>query len=144
MFLVPAVDFKLLNSTIQDYKHRILGLRQFGMSNELEHKDALIDNLPGVYPSSLLYFVSGVLEDEADRPIVGMQRYYSGKPPYDETQFPEINDCADYFAGSANPVLMWADCNGAAGFNCTSHDHGNFDNDTPTLESVQQIVRAGF
>jgi hypothetical protein len=28
-----------------------------------------------LFPSSLLYFVSGVLEDHRDEPLVGMERY---------------------------------------------------------------------
>ena len=31
--------------------------------------------VPVIYPASLLYFVSGLLEDEADQPLIGMQRY---------------------------------------------------------------------
>ena len=48
------------------------------MTDELEQADRLI---PVIYPHSLLYFVSGVLEDEADKPLLGMERYLTRRLP---------------------------------------------------------------
>jgi hypothetical protein len=144
VFLAPAVDFNLLNATWRDCQGRISGIRLFGMGDGLEREDALIEKFPAIYPSSLLYFVSGVLEDEADKPIVGMQRYYSGKAPYIGGEFADVTGCANYFSGIPEPALVWAEHSGQPGFNCLSHHHGDFDNDPPTLDSVRQIIQAGF
>jgi hypothetical protein len=144
VLLAPAADFDLLGGTLQSQQQRIRGVRLFGMKDDLERTDALIERAPAIYRSSLLYFVSGVLEGEADKPLVGMQRFYSGKFPYSAPEFANIAKCAAYFAACSTPALMWSECSGNAGFNCRSHRHGDFDNDPVTLESVQQIIRAGF
>jgi hypothetical protein len=144
VFLAPAADFDLLNYTFENCKDRIRGIRLFGMSEDLEHRDALIQQVPAIYPSSLLYFVSGVLEDQSDKPLVGMQRYYSNTGPYNGQEFSAIQSCAEYFANCPKPSLLWADCNGAPGFNCMAHSHTAFTHDSPTLQSVQQIIRSGF
>ena len=48
--------------------------------------------MPWLYPSSLLYFISGVLEPQADCPLAGMTRYYSLEPPYTGAMFSAINE----------------------------------------------------
>src|SRR5206468_2726979 len=66
---------------------RVSSLRVFGMGDDLERKDAIAGV---IYPSSLLYFVSGVLEDESDKPLAGMARFYQGD--YAKTGFPDIEN----------------------------------------------------
>jgi hypothetical protein len=144
VLLAPAANFKLLNSTLQNSSNRIMGIRVFGMKDDLEFHDGLIRQLPGVYPSSLLYFVSGVLENEADVPIVGMQRFYSGRVPYVGADFADIQSSMDYFARSSRPAFVWAECRGDPGFNCLAHDHADFTHDPATMGSVKQIIRADF
>ena len=80
VLLAPAVTYKKLAATLNNHGARIHKIRRFGMRDEVEVEDVLV---PIVYPRSLLYFVSGLLEfsdDEptervADTPLVGMQRF---------------------------------------------------------------------
>ncbi|MCG3208379.1 MAG: hypothetical protein FOGNACKC_01983 [Anaerolineae bacterium] len=142
VFLAPACDFKLLAQTIHRYKKRINGLRSFGMKDTLEAADPLVPVVP-VYPRSLLYFISGVLEDEADKPIVGMERFYLAESPYADGDYPEIKDVADYLKKSGG--LIWSVADLGPGRNSAADAHGKFDDaDPPTLASVQHIVTTGF
>jgi hypothetical protein len=55
--------------------------RMITMTDELERRDAVLGHDKGyIYPSSLLYVVSGMFEEQKakaypDAPILGMQRY---------------------------------------------------------------------
>ena len=46
--------------------------RMFTMTDELEKED----DCKAIYPASLLYLISGILEDRDDTPIAGMMRFY--------------------------------------------------------------------
>ena len=87
VFLAPACTFALFKSVLDTVGPDTLKIRSFAMKNELE----IVDRMGGmVYPRSLLYFVSGVLEQEVDMPLLGMHRYFSEKAPYTETPVPEV------------------------------------------------------
>ncbi len=143
VLLAPACDFRLLQETLQNYGDRIAGIRVFGMKDELERKDALINQLPHAYPRSLLYFVSGLLENEADKPLVGMQKFYLGGAPYNASAYPEIAAVNRYLSAKPNQVV-WSSVNGGNGLASESADHGDFDNDTATLKSLGYILDNGF
>jgi hypothetical protein len=143
IFLAAAVDFDLLAETLKNHSSRIGHIRAFAMSDERELANELIDKLPYVYPSSLLYFVSGALEDEADKPLVGMKRYFSGADPYTPEKFPAIGTVAK-FLESRSRSLIWSQCADGSGFNCDSKTHGDFDNEPQTLESVKHILVRGY
>jgi hypothetical protein len=53
----------------------------FALTDKAERK---YFEVPVIYKGSFLYFVSGLCEEDpdADKPLLGMQRYRSGKPPY--------------------------------------------------------------
>ena len=91
VLLAPAVDCELFSAAIET--NRIRNVRMFAMSDALEAKDALLrpysPHLSNVYPRSLLYFVSGLLEAVVDLPLVGMQRYYD-KARYPGESFPVL------------------------------------------------------
>ena len=143
IFLAPACDFKLWSDTLTLYGDRIRAFRLFGMADPLEATDRLVP-LVLVYPRSLLYFVSGVLEDEADKPLVGMERYYSGRPPYDAQAYPEIENVRRFIATEPGR-LVWAETDGGLGLASAAKKHGDFDDaDGPTIASVQHIIREGF
>lgn len=92
LFLAPASTCNLTSKTLSTYQHRISNLRMFTMTDENEKRDQLV---PVLYPHSLLYFVSGVVEPEIDMPIVGMERFYdTTKFPTDN--FPDVATVRDY------------------------------------------------
>jgi hypothetical protein len=140
ILIAPACDFTLLAKTLQSAGHRIDGFRIFGMSDELERRDAIA---PLVYPSSLLYFVSGVIEKPADCPLVGMQRYYNS--PYDTvSNFPEIAYVRQH-ALLANPhTLNWSLTTEGPGYNCDMRSHGGWENAPATVDSIVHIIKSGY
>jgi hypothetical protein len=143
IFLAAAVDFELLARTLESHGSRVNHIRAFGMSDERELANALIEKLPHIYPSSLLYFVSGALEDEADKPLVGMKRYFSGQQPYTAAEFPHIATVSRFLNKHARS-LIWSQSADGGGFNCDSKTHGDFDNDPQTLASLKHLLVKGY
>lgn len=138
VLLAPACDFALMRDTFERFGERIGRLRIFCMKDEAEARDQLV---PVVYPRSLLYFVSGALERDADWPLLGMQRYYADAPPYAGERFPEI--AAVRTAIAAKPdSQVWSIASGADGLSSAAEHHGAFDDDAATLASVQRFIGA--
>ena len=164
VFLAPAVSYERFASMLSKHAHRIRRFRMFAMSDELERNDQVWradEALPNgrdwrrfIYPSSLLYLVSGLLEsrkspdgtlaDEADMPLLGMQRFFSGEAVYNGADFPEVNEIRRWLRVNANnTVWSYAD-NAGNGLNCHCNDHGAFDDEETTLISLGHIVTEGF
>ena len=124
-----ATDFKLF--------------RMFTMTDEAESKDNLIDKpiLKYVYPRSLLYLVSGILEDQGegiDVPILGMHRFFDFEHYY--TKDAQLNDIRDFLLDQQRLVLSPV-TGQPDGFNCTAIDHGYFNDDEETIKSIQFILK---
>ncbi len=153
VYLAPAVDFKRLANTLTGHPDLISNFRVFGMKDSVERDDHLLDVpqlnavpfLKGLYPGSLLYFVSGALEGDADKPIVGMARYYEDDGPYSADAFPEIATVKAFVAGSPNRCV-WSKTEEAAlsGLQTLSFHHGDFDNEDRTLQSLAYICQTGY
>jgi hypothetical protein len=110
-------------------------VRVFTMSDTTEKKDRLVGP---IYPRSLLYFISGVLERGYDVPLVGLERYLSRVAPYDA---PELLDVAAYLNEPGTLVLSPSPDGAAEGFGSRSTSHGGFDDDEATRWSLSAIVR---
>jgi hypothetical protein len=151
LFLAPACDFHLMATTLHEHERRIGNFRMFAMQDATERKDLLLDvpqlnAVPFVkklYPGSLLYFVSGVLENESDWPIVGMQRFGTGEHPFQSGAFPEIDDVRAYLGGIKNSGV-WSVVNGPDGSSSAAEHHADFHTDPATLKSLAHILQAGF
>lgn len=143
-FLAPACDFEIFHECLDQHSDRINTFRMFSMDDQREQAEWLLEDFAiarRLYPGSLLYFISGVLESESDHPIVGMQRYYSGVKPYDAVAFPNIAAVAKYMALTAgDQVWSPSAADAAAGFRTNSSRHGDFDNDDLTLESLAEML----
>ncbi|MEL6862989.1 MAG: hypothetical protein AAFP19_01160 [Bacteroidota bacterium] len=138
IFMAPACTMDLFATTIEQYGERMNQVRLFSMSDELEKKDKL---LSFIYPRSLLYLVAGLAEEEIDQPLLGMQRYFMNKPPYQLDKNPSIKTCIDYLSGKEES-LIWSLYDGGDGKRCTAEKHGAFDDDDPnTLKSVQYLIK---
>ncbi len=144
VLLAPAVDCELFSRAIDT--NRIRNIRVFGMSDSLEAKDALLrpvsGDLSSVYPRSLLYFVSGLLETAVDLPLVAMQRYYD-RNRYPGDVFPALRKVRGYLQ-HASDRQVWSLADDGAGRKCGAIHHGGFHDDPATLESVKHIVNQGF
>jgi hypothetical protein len=140
ILIAPACDFDLMSTTLQEVGSRIDGLRIFGLGDALERGDAIAGIL---YPSSLLYFVSGVLEDKSDHPLVGMERFYAA--PYDNAeQFSKINFVRKYVHFQKAHVLVWALAKKGDGLNCDMTSHGGWAGTEATVASVSHILQKGY
>jgi hypothetical protein len=95
-----------------------------------------------VYTRSLLYFISGLLEDkgeESDAFILGLQRHISGRPSYDDPLLNEVKLFIDLVADTV--VYSVTDNSALDGLRSSAVKHGNFDNDSEfTLASIAFIL----
>ena len=141
IFEAPAATHALLASTVAAHGSRIRNFRQFGMSDERETADALV---PVIYLSSLLYFISSMLEHDTDEPLVGMARYLDKRDIYNADAFPNIESCRQFYAKYPNS-LVCSFSNAGPGLNSDGKHHGEFDDvDKPTMDSVSYILLNGF
>jgi hypothetical protein len=135
VLLAAACSFDLLAETLRVAKERIVRLRLFAMRDSLEIADQL---LPPIYNRSLLYFVSGLAEDDVDLPLVGMERYH--KEPFVSRK--AIRSVLDAAAAHTN-AWIWSRAEGGLGLATLSTSHGDFDDDPQTLASVVHLVATG-
>lgn len=145
VFLAPAVTFKLFGKTLDESAGSIGRFRSFAMGDDLERRDTLVPAVPFLYPSSLLYLVSGICESDADEPLVGMQRYYSKMKPYDPKDSKSIRSVLDFLATKPDSTI-WSKTAADAkpGLRTLAEHHGDFDNEGATLESVMHLLHSGF
>ncbi|MFH0726166.1 MAG: hypothetical protein V2B19_07430 [Pseudomonadota bacterium] len=140
VFLAPAVTYEKFGATIANHAQRIAHFRSFGMTDEWEADDQLV---PILYPRSLLYFVSGLLETTVDEPLVGMERYLREKEIFTAEAFPAIARSHKFF-GDFPDSMVWAPDTTGGGTASSAAKHGDFDNDTATLQSLQWLLKEGF
>jgi hypothetical protein len=139
VFIAPACTFAVFADALKQAAGRIAHLRIFGMGDPIEMKNAIAGPL---YPASLLYFVSGVLEDEPDEPILGMQRFYT-LPVY-AVGFPDIAAVKAFGPLTLPLAFAWSDVTQGPGANCDMHSHGGWITAAPNaLASVLTIVGPG-
>ena len=134
ILLAPACDFRLLNETIDAASTRIRQIHCFAMSDEHERADRLV---PAVYPRSLLYLISGVLEEGSDWPIVGMARFHTAAEPFTPKAFPDIAGVVQKLSGEN---CVWSIAADGPGRQSNAVQHGAFDDDPATLASVQHLL----
>ena len=140
VFMAPACLSEMFHQDIVTREDRYDDFRMFTMRDDFELKDDLVDDLPWFYPSSLLYFISGVLEGTDDMPLAGMHRYQSGDDPYDLDMLIEIRD---FLATDDRLVLTptsTTNPDAGPGMKSNAIDHGKFDNDDDGRESLIQIL----
>ncbi len=150
IFLAPACDFQQMNMSISNHRGSFKHFRMFAMDDEHEKNDQLV---PVLYPRSLLYFVSGVVErnnegeNAFDHPIVGMERYYADTDVYTDSVFDNVRT----FMDETETHTVWSVCTGQDdGLNADSTSHTGFDDfkkDEPnkfsTLNSVRHMIKYG-
>lgn len=137
--LAPAARSDLFHQELVTRKDRYTSLRMFTMSDEFECEDSLVK---GVYTRSLLYFISGVLEDRNDVPICGMDRYLLNAATYDDGYLEDIRKFlgdSDSFRLVRSKSSKYAP-DAAVGFICNSITHGGFDDDPDTLASLKHLT----
>ncbi|MCP4220291.1 MAG: hypothetical protein GY765_37010 [bacterium] len=139
IFLAPACRCDLFYKQVVSHPKRFQHFRMFTMKDFHESKNKLFGI---IYTRSLLYFISGVLEEEgkkADVPLLGLQRHIEGKEPYDYSPLMEIHQFLET-PDTHRQVYAVTPAEQAAGFNSTADKHEDFDNNTETLESIIHIL----
>lgn len=135
IFFAPACRCDLFDEAILGSAERFLSFRIFTMKDDLEKQDHLIKFL---YPRSLLYLISGILEEERDAHILGLQRHISGNKPYIGDMFTRITT---FLADEGKIVYSKSDDTALNGFKTGSLTHGGFDDDKETtLDSMVYII----
>ena len=139
VLLAAAMTFERMNAGVASLRKRVSALRVFGLSDKTEGS---YWEVPGVYNKSLLYIVSSLCESDpdADQPLVGMQRYWAGKPPYLAPDISAITTLIE-------PVrAVWAPTASDAkpGYQSHAKKHGCVPEDPDTNRSVCFTLRNGF
>jgi hypothetical protein len=127
IFLAPACRCDLFKSEVVDHPERFKDFYLFTMNDELETHDALIK---GIYTRSLLYLVSGCLEDNGkgyDEYILGIQRHIEHKGVYSDDQL--LKDVHQFlYKQEKRIVYSPQDLDQEEGYRCIAYKHGDFDN----------------
>lgn len=99
--------------------------------------------IPLLYPGSLLYIISGLLESvddgACDMPLVGMQRFGRQNIPFTD---PEVTEVWQFLSSNANR-LVWSGDKRGPGLNCDASKHGNFDSSPDTVASILHFLNYG-
>lgn len=140
ILLAPASTCKLAAKAFHDYQNQIVNVRIFTMTDKNEKADRLV---PVLYPHSLLYFVSGVVEFEANAPLVGMNRFYDPKQ-YPDSKFADVRSFKNFMENSRNSIVWSVSTGKPDGMNTEAVNHGAFDDDELTQKSMQHIIKHGF
>jgi hypothetical protein len=147
ILLAPGCDFTLFRKSIVNHRNRIRNFRLFALAEKYETSDPLPNKKVPVYPNSLLYFVSGVLEKDRnhDKPLLGLQRHlglgkfleeYDGL--YDAKK--DVIAVREFVKTFGLPV--YAVGKSPDGLRSNATGHGEFDNDRSTAESVGSIIQS--
>lgn len=142
IFLAPACRCDLFAETLIAHPELYEHFLMMTMNDELECKDSL---LKGIYTRSLLYFVSGCLENDGegyDEYLLGMHRYQQDTQPYKD--IPLLQSIRQFLNSSkARVIYSPSDRQQPEGWRCLAAKHGDFDNATDesgrdllTLESL--------
>jgi len=143
IFLAAAVTVDLFQRTLFTHASRIANFRSFALKDSLEREDKLI---PFIYPRSLLYFMSGVCEQEdrdandiGDVPLVGMQRYYTNVRVYQDD---DVKAVRSFLQQRKRGV--WSVAASDVGLTSNATTHVGLDDNTLTLASIKHIIMNGF
>ncbi|QKE62388.1 hypothetical protein HNE05_03115 [Aquipseudomonas campi] len=136
VLLAPACRTEEYVAMLSQCGAQIGQVRMFAMQDAVEQQDRLV---PILYPRSLLYFVSGVVEGEVDIPLLGMQRFLADPATFDQGYMNQLRQHLDQ-----GDRAVWSIADLGPGKHSASVAHGDFDNDAATLDSLAHILSNGF
>lgn len=135
LYMAPACTVDFLDKRLPVFRKRVDHFRSFGLSDELEHG---YWEVPVLYNASLLYMVSGILEEAgADTPLVGMERYFTSSAYKKDNA---VGRVARYLEGEE----IWSVVDDGFGRASAAKRHGGFDQEKITKASQSFILQSGF
>ncbi|NPT59885.1 hypothetical protein GNZ13_36375 [Paraburkholderia sp. 5N] len=139
IMLAAAITFDRMNAGLSILRERVSGLRVFGLDNKTESS---YWEVPLVYNKSLLYLVSSLCEDDpnADKPLVGMQRYWKGTAPYTDADIRAVAE----FVQTTRAVWSPTKPDAKPGYQSQAKRHGCVPEDDETNRSVCFALQNGF
>lgn len=140
VMLAPACRSEDFADVLTQHAASIANFRVFAMQDAVEQQDRLVSI---IYPRSLLYFVSGVVEGDVDVPLLGMQRYVADTEVFSAAQFPVVQQVRDFFA-KGKQRSVWSIADAGPGVSSAAVSHGDFDDDEQTLASLSAILAEGY
>lgn len=137
VLLAPACTVAQLAPVVRRQPELFDRFRMFTMTDRAEQADHLV---PFLYPRSLLYFISGVLErgpakEPAVMPIAGMQHWYLDAA----AAGPDSEDLRG-FLRSDPARTVWSPGDGGPGRNAGARSHIAFDDDPLVLASLATML----
>jgi len=147
ILLAPAVRSRLFAEALAGAPELIDRFRMFALGDKRERRDAVLGPKTGyLYPSSLLYLVSGLFEDDegepfVDAPLLGMQRFRTwagGSLGEAEDRYSAA--VASFLDGQADAAI-YAPAHDGSGRSSDATTHGGMDDDPDTLASVGALLR---
>ncbi|MFD3579700.1 hypothetical protein [Streptomyces sp. NPDC058644] len=136
VLLAPACTVGQLAPVVRRQAELFDRFRMFTMTDPAERADHLV---PFLYPRSLLYFISGLLERGPSQqsvvtPIAGMQHWY-----LDAAGGPDSDDLRTFLR--ADPArTVWSPGDSGTGLRAGARSHAAFDDDPQVLESVAAML----
>ena len=134
VFMAPACTMELMSQRQAAFEQIVSRSRIYSLADPLEHG---YFEVPVIYPASLLYLISGILEDRADTAVLGMQRYFSGKKPYTDALYRAM-------AALFHDLICYSPSKNPPQLSCTSQRHGGFDENVDMLQSLKDIAFRGI
>jgi hypothetical protein len=137
VFLAPACTCTLFAETLKAHQSKAL-FNAFRMFTLTDEEESGYYEIPILYPRSLLYIISGLLEGAGvvDQTLVGLDRDYRTTNRYKDAV---VVDVGNFLAGGQNRKILSGQ-NLGPGLVCDSHQHGAFSDTPGTLGSVVTFV----
>jgi hypothetical protein len=147
-YLAPACTTQHFAQTLDAAGHLIGRFRMFTMTDDAERADRLVG---AVYPRSLLYLVSGLLERDREAsavaPVLGLSRYLAAQG-LERLLTSELSatarlDAVRKYSGETGRVVLSPTApNAVEGARSSAVSHGAFDDDEMVRGSLTQLIRS--
>ena len=140
IFMAPACRIDLFRDEMVLHKNRFKTFRMFTMTDTNEKHDILV---PYLYTHSLLYLISGILEDEGsdfDAYILGLERDIKALHPYDTVNEIIVSNKFLFETGTNRIAFSQTDGTAPEGLRTESLSHGGFDDDDETINSIKFML----
>jgi hypothetical protein len=141
VFLAPANTYQDTARFLASSREEINNFRMFGIRDVDERRDHMLwqlnPKLEGIYPGSLLVYVSRAVESRRNMPLLGLQRDFM-VPPDGPDRAASLEVHRELLDRPG--AVVWSPSTGSIGYcsNCVSH--GDFCSDAATLISLRHLV----